>query len=98
MESKHHTDETMEALLKELKLTNRFLKKQVSFRKSFIKGIFHGLGAVLGATVVLSVFLSVFIWSLSQLQFIPLIGNFAFQIVQFVQESSKITKSTPDTK
>ena len=45
------------------------------------RGIAFGLGGVLGATVVLSVV----VWSLSQINFIPIIGDWATEVIQIIQ-------------
>ncbi|MEM8825182.1 MAG: DUF5665 domain-containing protein [Pseudomonadota bacterium] len=45
------------------------------------RGIAFGLGGVLGATVVLSIV----IWSLSQINFIPIIGDWAAEIIEVIQ-------------
>ena len=41
-----------------------------------------GLGTVVGATLLLSVL----IWTLSQIEFIPIIGEWARQVIDIVQE------------
>ncbi|MGR3463123.1 MAG: DUF5665 domain-containing protein [Roseovarius sp.] len=43
---------------------------------NFARGLAVGLGTVLGATVLLSVV----VWSLSQIEFLPIIGEWAAQI------------------
>ncbi|MBM2575264.1 hypothetical protein JQC91_03005 [Jannaschia sp. Os4] len=45
------------------------------------RGIAFGLGGVLGATVVLSVV----VWSLSQINFIPIIGDWATEVIEIIQ-------------
>ena len=45
------------------------------------RGIAFGLGTALGATAVLSLL----VWSLSQINFIPVIGDFATQILEAIQ-------------
>ncbi|MEM7710141.1 MAG: DUF5665 domain-containing protein [Pseudomonadota bacterium] len=45
------------------------------------RGLAFGLGTVLGATVVLSVL----VWSLSQIDFIPVIGDWAAQVLQIIE-------------
>lgn len=45
------------------------------------RGLAFGLGSVLGATVVLSVL----VWSLSQINFIPVIGDWATQVLDVIQ-------------
>lgn len=45
------------------------------------RGLAFGLGTVLGATVVLSIV----VWSLSQINFIPVIGDWATQILEVIE-------------
>lgn len=45
------------------------------------RGLAFGLGTVLGATVVLSLV----VWSLSQINFIPVIGDWAAQILEVIE-------------
>jgi len=45
---------------------------------NFARGLAVGLGTVLGATVLLSVL----VWSLSQIEFLPIIGEWAAQIAE----------------
>ena len=45
---------------------------------NFARGLAVGLGTVLGATVLLSVV----VWSLSQIEFLPIIGDWAAQIAE----------------
>jgi hypothetical protein len=45
------------------------------------RGIAFGLGGVLGATVVLSIV----VWSLSQIDFIPVIGDWAAEILMIIE-------------
>ena len=45
------------------------------------RGVAFGLGGVLGATVVLSVV----VWSLSQINFIPIIGDWATDLIEIIQ-------------
>ena len=46
-----------------------------------VRGIAFGLGGVLGATVVLSIV----VWSLSQINFIPIIGDWATDLIEIIQ-------------
>lgn len=50
-----------------------------------LKGIALGLGSVFGATVVLSFF----VYVLSQMEFIPIIGEWVTAILEIVQEAPK---------
>ncbi|WP_120501700.1 DUF5665 domain-containing protein [Roseovarius sp. EL26] len=63
---------------------HRFLRIQNSFPRLMLfnlaRGMAFGLGTVLGASVVLSVF----VWSLSQVEFVPIIGDWAAQILEQV--------------
>ncbi|MCA8867046.1 MAG: hypothetical protein KDA67_00170 [Rhodobacteraceae bacterium] len=57
-----------------------------SFRRligiQLLRGIAFGLGSVLGATLVVSIL----IYSLSSINFIPIIGEWASQIVDSIQK------------
>ena len=65
---------------------HRFIRIQNSlFRMvmfNLLRGLAFGLGSVLGASVLLSFF----VWSLSQVEFIPIIGEWAAQILEQVEE------------
>lgn len=50
---------------------------------NFMRGLAFGLGTVLGASVLLSLV----IWSLSQIEFLPIIGEWAAEIARQMQES-----------
>lgn len=45
------------------------------------RGLAFGLGTVLGATVILSIV----VWSLSQINFIPVIGDWASQVLEILE-------------
>lgn len=51
-----------------------------------LKGIAFGLGSVLGATVVLSML----VYVLSQMEFIPIIGEWISAILEVVKQSTEI--------
>lgn len=75
------------ALRREVERLNqhRFIKVHNSIPRLMFfqlgRGIAFGLGGVLGATVVLSVV----IWSLSQINFIPIVGDWATEIIAIIQ-------------
>jgi len=50
-----------------------------------LKGVAFGLGSVLGATVVLSSL----VYILSQMEFIPVIGDWVSEIIKVVQSNPK---------
>jgi hypothetical protein len=50
----------------------------------FASGMAVGLGTVIGATVLLSVI----IWSLSQIEFIPIIGEWAVRLATEISEAT----------
>ncbi len=59
------------------------------------RGLAFGLGSVLGATVVLSVL----VWSLAQINFIPVIGDWATQVLDVIQPNLDVdveVKENPD--
>jgi hypothetical protein len=51
----------------------------------FATGMAVGLGTVIGATVLLSLI----IWFLSQIEFLPIIGEWAVQLRDFVSEATQ---------
>ena len=75
------------ALRREIAVMNRhrFIKVHNSMPRliafQLVRGIAFGLGGVLGATVVLSIT----VWSLSQIDFIPIIGDWAKEIIALIQ-------------
>lgn len=85
------TDELMRevaALRREVQRLNahRFIRVHNSIPRmlafSLARGLAAGLGTVLGATVLLSVM----IWALSQIEFLPIIGDWAAQIAAQVRD------------
>ena len=50
---------------------------------SFLRGVAFGLGSVLGATIVVSVL----VYFLSSVDFIPVIGEWAAEVVRIVEGS-----------
>ncbi len=51
----------------------------------FLKGMAFGLGSVLGATIIVSLLISL----LSQVEFIPIIGEWAKEIMFEIQKSQE---------
>lgn len=52
---------------------------------NLVRGLMVGLGTVIGASILLS-FL---IWSLSQIEFVPIIGEWATEIIEQVEDARK---------
>ncbi|MBE0453335.1 DUF5665 domain-containing protein [Roseovarius autotrophicus] len=83
--------EEVRALRAELALLNshRFVRIHNSLPRllafNFARGLAVGLGTVLGATV----FLSLIVWSLSQIEFLPIIGDWAAQIAAEMRTSQE---------
>lgn len=82
-----HAD--LKALKEEMQLlnTHRFVRihnslwQLISFQ--FIRGLAFGLGSVIGATILVSLLA----YSLSTIDFIPIIGEWAKQIVEMITHS-----------
>ena len=53
----------------------------------FLKGIAFGLGSVLGATIVVSLLISI----LGQIEFLPIVGEWAREIMLGIQQSTSTT-------
>lgn len=49
----------------------------------FLRGLAFGLGSVVGATILVSVLA----WWLSQFEFLPIIGDWAAQVVDQIEET-----------
>ncbi|MFO7757175.1 MAG: DUF5665 domain-containing protein [Roseovarius sp.] len=81
--------EEMRALRAELELLNshRFVRIQNNMPRllafNFARGLAVGLGTLLGATVLLSLL----VWALSQIEFLPIIGDWASQIASEMREA-----------
>lgn len=60
-----------------------YLIKRTTPRHHFLLGISSGLGTVFGATIILAFILYIF----TRLSFVPVIGEFASQIVRIVQSN-----------
>ena len=78
------SQETLEKLTAEVEKLNqhRFIRIQNSVWRMMLfqlaRGLAFGLGSVLGATIVVSILA----WFISQIEFIPLIGNWASEILK----------------
>ena len=76
------------ALRVELRRLNshRFIRVHNSIPRmlafNFARGLAIGLGTVLGASVLLSLL----VWALSQIEFLPIIGEWAAQIARQVKD------------
>lgn len=83
-----HMLEELRALRRELRTLNqhRFIRVHNSMPRllafNFARGLALGLGTVLGASVLLSIV----VWSLSQIEFLPIIGEWASEISRMMQE------------
>ncbi|CTQ49073.1 DUF5665 domain-containing protein [Jannaschia donghaensis] len=97
-----HLIEELTMLRREMQQLNnhRFIKIHNSLPRlvafQLYRGIAFGLGGVLGATV----FLSVTVWTLSQIDFIPIIGDWATEIIEIMQPNMNIdveVNETPET-
>ena len=84
-------DKEIRALREEVARLNehRFLRTYNSLPRllafSFARGLMVGLGGVIGATVLLSLL----VWSLSQVEVIPIIGDWARQVIDIVEAGGK---------
>ncbi|KNX41296.1 hypothetical protein ROTO_21600 [Roseovarius tolerans] len=83
--------EELRALRAELQTLNRHrfvrihnnMPRLLAF--NFARGLAVGLGTVLGATVLLSLIL----WALSQIEFLPIIGEWASQIAEQMRSAQE---------
>ena len=80
-----HAD--LKALKEEMQLlnTHRFVRihnsmwRLISFQ--FVRGLAFGLGSVIGATILVSVL----VYTLSNIDFIPIVGEWAKEIVEMIK-------------
>lgn len=81
------TDERLDKLTCELETLNkhRFIRVHNSLWRlilfQFIRGLAFGLGSVLGASILVSIL----VWWLSQFEFIPILGDFAKQLIDWIE-------------
>ena len=81
--------EEVRALLEELNRLNGhgFVRVYNSVPRflvfNFVKGLAVGLGTVLGATMLLSLVA----WSISQIEFLPIVGEWATEIARQMEEA-----------
>lgn len=52
---------------------------------NFVRGLMVGLGTVIGASILLSFV----VWSLSQIEFLPIVGEWATEIIDQVEDARK---------
>ena len=84
-----NTDNELRALREEIERFNshRFVRIQNSWwrmlMQAFARGLAVGLGTVMGASILVSVV----IYLLSQINFIPVIGDWASEIAQEMEQS-----------
>ncbi|SEP08101.1 hypothetical protein SAMN04490248_12339 [Salinihabitans flavidus] len=80
--------EAIRSLARELEKLNshRFIRVQNSLWRlilfQFTRGLAFGLGSVLGATILVSIVA----WWVSQFEFLPIIGEWANQLVEEIQD------------
>mgnify|MGYP000630986494 CR=1 FL=1 len=81
------TDARLDKLTKELEVLNahRFIRVHNSLWRliifQFTRGLAFGLGSVLGASILVSLV----VWWLAQFEFIPIIGDFAKQLIDWIE-------------
>lgn len=87
------TEDRLDRLTAELETLNkhRFIRVHNSLWRlvlfQFTRGLAFGLGSVLGASILVSLL----VWWLSQIEFIPILGDFARQLIDWIE----IPNATP---
>ena len=87
MDEKNETIAAIKDLTREVKNLNsqRFFSAHNSWFGlaifNLVRGLMFGLGSVLGATILVYVFISI----LSQIDFIPILGEWAQEIAKIIQ-------------
>ena len=80
-------NERLDKLTAELETLNkhRFIRINNSLWRlilfQFTRGLAFGLGSVLGASILVSIL----VWWLAQFEFIPIIGDFAKQLIDWIE-------------
>lgn len=79
---------THELLIKEINKLQSQLDKYTSIRWVIFRGLISGFAGFLGATILVAII----IWTLSQLEYIPFIGNIDLVITinEYLKESSNL--------
>lgn len=83
------TEQALQKLTAEVERLNqhRFIRVQNSLWRlitfQFVRGLAFGLGSVFGATLLVSVLA----WWVSQFEFLPIVGDWAAQIVKQIELS-----------
>jgi len=81
------TEARLDKLTRELETLNkhRFIRVHNSLWRliifQFVRGLAFGLGSVLGASILVSLV----VWWLAQFEFIPIIGDFARQLIEWIE-------------
>lgn len=87
------TQDQLDRLSKELETLNkhRFIRVHNSLWRlilfQFTRGLAFGLGSVLGASILVSIV----IWWLSQFEFIPILGDYARQLIDLIETPKSLT-------
>lgn len=90
--------EAIEALAREVERLNshRFVKVHNSLFRligfQFARGLAFGLGSVLGASILVSLLA----WWLSQIEFLPIIGDWAARLVQEIDLPREVGRPVED--
>ncbi len=74
--------------LEELKEHNFMKIHESSWRFLYfnlLRGLAIGLGSVIGATLLVSILLTI----LAQIEFIPILGNYAHQVIEIIEKLDK---------
>lgn len=74
--------------LEELKEHNFMKIHESSWRFLYfnlLRGLAIGLGSVIGATLLVSILLAI----LAQIEFIPILGNYAHQVIEIIEKLDK---------
>ncbi len=84
--------EELRALRKEIETFNghKFVKVQNSLPRMLFQAVLRGMAVGLGTVVGASILVSLFLYMLRQIDFVPIIGDWANQIQQEISATSGI--------
>lgn len=86
----NETQAQLDKLTTELETLNkhRFIRVHNSLWRlilfQFTRGLAFGLGSVLGASILVSLL----VWWLAQFEFIPILGDYAKQLIEWIETST----------
>lgn len=67
---------------------SKLLRNYVSLRKQFLRGFIYGIGLFAGTTFGVAIILGLAGWFLGQLKLVPIAGQFAIDVMNFIEAAT----------